>query len=171
MAMSLNRAQIIGNLTRDPELRQTPNGQAVCSFGVATNFVWNDQNGVRQEKTEFHNIVAWRRLAEICAQYLKKGSKVYIDGRLQTREWEGQDGMKRYRTEIIADNMIMLDKKEGGVSVNGPAMDNIQQTYGGSGIKNDIKESDVSPQDNDVSAKEPGNKPAEEEVTIDDLPF
>lgn len=164
MAMSLNRAQVIGNLTRDPELRQTPNGQAVCSFGVATNFTWNDQNGVRQEKTEFHNVVAWRRLAEICAQYLRKGGKVYIDGRLQTREWEGQDGVKRYRTEIIADNMIMLDRKGGGSS---DVDNNISQTYGGAGIKNDVKEPDVVPQGDDVSVK----KPAEEEVTIDDLPF
>lgn len=101
---------IIGNLTRDPETRTTPQGANVTSFSVATNFVWTDSNGQKQEKVEFHNIVAWRKLGEICAQYLKKGSKVYIEGRIQTRDWEGQDGIKRYRTEIIAENMIMLDR-------------------------------------------------------------
>lgn len=108
--MNLNRAMIIGNLTRDPETRVTPNGASVSSFSVATNFIWNDASGQKQEKAEFHNIVAWRKLAEICGQYLKKGSKVYIEGRLQTRDWVGQDGIKRYRTEIVAENMIMLDR-------------------------------------------------------------
>ena len=112
--MDLNKAMIIGNLTRDPESRTTPNGQNVCTFGVATNLVWTDASGQKQSKAEFHNIVAWRKLAEICSQYLKKGNKVYIEGRLQTRDWEGQDGVKRYRTEIIADNMIMLDTKGSG---------------------------------------------------------
>jgi single-strand DNA-binding protein len=101
---------IIGNLTRDPELKTTPTGTSVASFAVATNFIWTDQSGQKQEKVEFHNIVAWRKLAEIIGQYLKKGSKVYIEGRLQTRDWTGQDGVKRYRTEIIAENMIMLDR-------------------------------------------------------------
>lgn len=110
MAGSLNRAMIIGNLTRDPELRQTTSGQQVCSFGVATNRSWKDQSGEKQEQVEYHNVVAWGKLAEICGQYLNKGKKVYIDGRLQTRDWEGQDGVKRYRTEIVADNMIMLSR-------------------------------------------------------------
>jgi single-strand DNA-binding protein len=109
--MNLNKAMIIGNLTRDPEIRTTPSNQNVASFGVATNMVWNDQNGQRQERAEFHNVVAWRKLADICGQYLHKGSKVYIEGRLQTTEWTGQDGLKRYRTEIVAENMIMLDGK------------------------------------------------------------
>ena len=101
MASSLNRAQIIGNLTRDPELRQTGSGQSVTSFGVATNRVWKDASGAKQEEVEFHNVVAWGRVAEICAQYLRKGSKVYIEGRLRTRDWEGQDGQKLHTTEII----------------------------------------------------------------------
>ncbi|NCD00635.1 single-stranded DNA-binding protein [bacterium] len=109
--MNLNKAMIIGNLTRDPETRNTPSGQMVTSFSVATNFSWVDQSGKKQDKAEFHNVVAWRKLAEICAQYLKKGSKVYVEGRLQTNEWTGQDGNKRYRTEIILENMIMLDSK------------------------------------------------------------
>ncbi len=111
---SLNRATILGNLTRDPELRQTPSGQSVCTFGVATNRSWNDAAGNKQEASEFHNVVAWGKLAEICGQYLTKGKKVYIEGRLQTRDWEGQDGIKRYRTEIITENMIMLDRAAGG---------------------------------------------------------
>ena len=109
--MNLNRAMIIGNLTRDPETRTTPSGQVVATFGVATNLVWTDASGQRQTKAEFHNVVAWRKLAEICAQYLKKGNKVYIEGRLQTRDWEGKDSVKRTRTEIVADNMIMLGTK------------------------------------------------------------
>ena len=102
---------IIGNLVRDPEVRNTANGKTVASFSVATSMVWKDQSGAKQEKAEFHNIVAWGKLAEICGQYLKKGLKVYIEGRLQTRDWTGQDGVKRYRTEIIAENMIMLSPK------------------------------------------------------------
>lgn len=112
--MNLNKAMIIGNLTRDPEVRNTPTGTQVATFSVATNQFWTDQSGQKQERTEFHNVVTWRRLAEICGQYLKKGSKVYIEGRLQTRDWVGQDGVKRYRTEIVADNMIMLDRAGAG---------------------------------------------------------
>ncbi len=112
--MNLNKAMLIGNLTRDPEARTTPAGTPVASFSIATNFVWTDANGERQEKTEFHNIVAWRKLADICARYLHKGSKVYLEGRLQTRSWDDQSGNRRYMTEIIADNMIMLDSKGAG---------------------------------------------------------
>lgn len=113
--MNLNKAMIIGNITRDPEIRTTPQGTTVASFSVATNQVWNDAQGQKQERAEFHNVVAWRKLAEIIGQYLKKGSKVYIEGRLQTRDWTGQDGVKRYRTEIVADNMIMLDSRGGSM--------------------------------------------------------
>jgi len=111
--MNLNKAMIIGNLTRDPEVRTTPSGQNVASFSVATSLTWTDNSGQQQKKTEFHNIVAWRKLAEICGQYLKKGSKVYIEGRLQTTDWTGTDGVKKYRTEIVAENMIMLDRVGG----------------------------------------------------------
>lgn len=111
--MNLNKAMLIGNLTRDPELRNTPSGQSVASFAIATNLVWTDQSGQQQKKTEFHNIIAWRKLAEICSKYLHKGSKVYVEGRLQTTDWTGQDGVKRYRTEIVVENMIMLDGKGG----------------------------------------------------------
>lgn len=108
---NLNKAMVIGNLTKDPEIKTTPNGVTVANFGVATNMAWTDQAGQKQEKVEFHNIIAWKKLADIIGRYLKKGSKVYIEGRLETRDWTGQDGVKRYRTEIIAENMIMLDSK------------------------------------------------------------
>jgi len=111
MAFSLNRATIVGNLTRDPEMRYTPNGQAVCNFGVATNRRWRDKEGNQQEATEFHNIVAWGKLAEFTSQFLHKGNKVYVEGRLQTHSWEGQDGQKRNRTEIVAENFIPLTPK------------------------------------------------------------
>lgn len=111
--MNLNKVMIIGNLTRDPEMRNTPSGQNVASFSIATNLVWTDQSGQQQKKTEFHNIIAWRKLADICSKYLHKGSKVFLEGRLQTTDWTGQDGVKRYRTEIVTENMIMLDNKGG----------------------------------------------------------
>lgn len=111
--MDLNRATLIGNVTRDPELRTTTGGQSVCSFSVATNMQWTDSSGQKQQRAEYHNIVAWAKLAEICSQYLVKGRKIYVEGRLQTREWEAQDGAKRNRTEIVAENMIILDRKDG----------------------------------------------------------
>ena len=104
---------LIGNLTRDPETRTTPSGQAVTTFSIATNRAWTDAAGVRQEKAEFHNIVAWGKLAEICGQYLSKGRKTYIEGRMQTRDWTGDDGVRRFKTEIVADNMIILDRPQG----------------------------------------------------------
>jgi single-strand DNA-binding protein len=109
----VNKVILIGNVGTDPELKYTTNGTAVSNFSVATNETWMDKNtNERQEKTEWHRIVAWGRLAEICNQYLKKGSKVYIEGRLQTRSWEGQDGQKRYTTEIVAGEMQMLGSRE-----------------------------------------------------------
>ncbi|MDD4352340.1 MAG: single-stranded DNA-binding protein [Candidatus Gracilibacteria bacterium] len=111
MARSLNKVQLIGNLTQDPEVRQTPNGQNVCSVSLATNRSWTDGSGQKQEKAEFHNIVLWGKLAEITGQYLRKGAKVYIEGRLETRNWEAQDGTRRYKTEVVAESMIMLDSK------------------------------------------------------------
>ena len=111
--MNLNRAMIIGNLVRDPEMRTTTSGQNVCNFTIATSSQWTDAAGQRQERSEYHPIVAWGKLADICGQYLAKGRKAYVEGRLQTREWEAQDGAKRQRTEIVADNMILLDRPTG----------------------------------------------------------
>lgn len=127
--MNLNKAMIIGNITRDPEVRTTPNGTSVTSFSVATNLIWTDANGEKQEKVEFHNVVAWRKLAEICGQYLRKGSKVYIEGRLQTRSWDDQNGNKKYITEIVAENMIMLDSKgsQSSANYNPPGQSNTEQ--------------------------------------------
>ena len=112
MAKSLNKVQLIGNLTRDPEMRYTPQGTAVCTFGVATNRQWTTDAGEKKDEADFHNIVAWSKLAEICAQLLKKGRKVYVEGRLQTRSWQAQDGTQRQRTEVVINDMIILDKKE-----------------------------------------------------------
>ena len=102
---------LIGNLTRDPEMRYTPQGTAVCTFGVATNRSWTLESGEKKEDVEFHNIVAWNKLAEICAQLLKKGRKVYVEGRLSTRSWQGQDGTQKQRTEVVINDMVILDKK------------------------------------------------------------
>ncbi len=117
MARSLNKVTLIGNLTRDPELRYTPQGTAVCTFGVATNRQWTTESGEKKEDAEFHRVVAWQKLAEICSQLLTKGRKVYVEGRLQTRSWTGQDGAQRTTTEIVISDMIVLDSRrdfEGG---------------------------------------------------------
>jgi len=146
MSNSVNKATLIGNLTKDPELRQTPNGTSVCSFTVATNHSWKDANGAKQEKPEYHNIVAWGKLAEICGNYLTKGRKVYLEGRIQTRDWEGEDGIKRYRTEIIAENMVMLGGRSDMDSNSG------SDNY-----------------DSQMHSSMPQNE--NDEISIDDLPF
>jgi single-strand DNA-binding protein len=122
MARSLNKAELIGNLTRDPELRYTPSGAAVCTFGLATNRYWTTDSGEKKEDVEFHRIVAWNKLAELCAQLLAKGRKVYIEGRLQTRKWTGQDGLERTTTEIVINDMIILDSR-GAVASTGEEYD------------------------------------------------
>lgn len=109
MARSLNKVLLIGYLGSDPELRYTSSGVAVATFSIATNIRWTDVDGNVQEKTEWHNIVAWRKLAEICGEWLKKGRRVYVEGRLQTRTWDDKNGVKHWKTEIIADDIIMLD--------------------------------------------------------------
>ncbi|MBX4191693.1 MAG: single-stranded DNA-binding protein [Candidatus Doudnabacteria bacterium] len=112
--MDLNKVQIIGRLTRDPEIRTTPGGKNVCSFSVATGFTWTDQAGQKKEQTEFHNVVAWGKLGDIIGQYMKKGRQIYIEGRLATTSWDDKtSGQKRYKTEIVAENMIMLGSKPG----------------------------------------------------------
>lgn len=147
--MNLNKAFVLGNLTRDPELRQTPSGQAVCSFGIATNRFYTDSTGQKQKQAEFHNIVAWGRQAEIVGQYLKKGSSVLVEGRLQTRNWQDQQGTKHWRTEIIAER-IQLGPKPGG----GTAMQDSSAS--------DAKEEDPTP-----VIELPGN----EEINAKDIPF
>lgn len=165
--MDLNKAMIIGYVTQDPEARMTPQGTAVTSFSVATNLVWTDQSGVKQSKVEFHNIVAWRKLAEICAQYLKKGKRVYVEGRLQTRDWEDQTGVKRYRTEIVADNMILLDRAFPQDSVQAetaiPSQTQTQPTSSGT---------EPYPAPSMATAPQQSSKTSTDaEIRVEDIPF
>lgn len=160
--MDLNKAMIIGRLTRDPELKTTPSGASVCQLGLATNFVYtNQQSGQKVENVEYHNVVLWRKLGEIAAQYLKKGQRVYIEGRLQTRSWDGQDGKKNYRTEIIADNMIMLDGGRSESSTGGG--------YAAAGAGAGAMASSA------VSQPEPAEElptiQQGEDINVDDIPF
>jgi len=148
--MDLNKVQIIGNITQDIELRQTPNGQNVTTLTVATNRNWVDAAWNKQEQAEFHNVVLWGKLAEIASQYLSKWKKVYIEWRLQTRSWEAQDWTKRYRTEIIWENMIMLS----------PVWENSQN----------LSSPDTN-NTNPAPATKKVNNVAEEEISVEDLPF
>ena len=147
--MDLNKAQIIGRITQDLELKQTPNGQNVMSFSVATNRNWTDSSGMKQEQVEFHNVVLWWKLAEIADQYLNKWSKLFLEWRIQTRSWEAQDGTKRYKTEIVWENMIMLDSR--------------------SDSENFSKWKNTST-NNTPAVKKASAKP-EEEISIEDIPF
>jgi len=126
MAVSLNKVMLIGNLTRDPELRYIPSGQAVTTFTIAVNRAFNSKSGEKKEEVAFIRIVAWARLAEICNEYLKKGRPVFVEGRIQTRSWDGSDGNKRYSTEVVADNVQFLGSKPGngkGEGADVPTMD------------------------------------------------
>lgn len=152
--MYLNKAFIFGNITRDPELRSLPSGMNVCSFGVATNRVFKDRDGKKQEQTDFHNIVVFGRQADTVAQYLKKGSSVFIEGRMQTRSWDGKDGEKKYRTEIVADRVQFGPRASGAVSggMGGgsrndapPADDDMGGMSAGTGI--DYPKDDINPDD------------------------
>jgi single-strand DNA-binding protein len=112
--MYLNKAFLIGNLTRDPEMRAIPNGTKVVQLALATNRTWKDQNGMKKESVEYHNVVAFGKPAEIIAQYAKKGSSLYVEGRMQTRSWDGTDGAKKYRTELVLENFQFGPKTSGG---------------------------------------------------------
>ena len=142
---SVNKAIVLGNLGQDPDVRSTSSGQMVANFSLATNRSWTDRNGQRQEQTEWHKIVAWAKLAEIIEQYLKKGDQVYIEGRLQTRSWEDKSGEKRYTTEIVAQEMVMLGSGGGarGGFGGGPSNnDSAGPSGGGSGV---VEEDDDLP--------------------------
>lgn len=165
MAKDLNKAMIIGNLTRDPELRTTPNGQQVASFGVATNRQWKNANGETQEQAEFHNIVVWGKLAEICNQYLSKGRRAYFEGRLQTQQWEGQDGAKKQRTEIVADDMILLDSKGAGGGQAASQAPGINQTQSAP------SEAEASQAPKSDDAPKSKDTPRSGEENLDDIPF
>lgn len=126
MARSLNKVTLIGNLTRDPDLRYTPAGTAVCTIGLATNRQWVTESGEKKEDAEFHRLVAWNKLAEICSQLLKKGRKIYVEGRLQTRNWTAQDGGARTTTEIVISDMIILDsRRDGGMGTDADIPDEV----------------------------------------------
>lgn len=155
--MDLNRAMIIGNLTRDPEMRTIPSGQSVANFSMATNRAWTGTDGKKQTAVEYHNIVVWGKLAEICGQYLKKGQKTYIEGRLQTRDWEGQDGVKRSRTEIVAENMIMLSSGKGAGAPAGTFQPQSQAPASSEPATEQLPEIQVPSRD--------------EEIKVEDIPF
>ncbi len=150
--MYLNKAMVIGNLTRDPEIKALPGGSKVCSFSVATNRVWKDKNGVKQESADYHNIVVFGRQAETAGQYLKKGSGVLVEGRMQTRSWDAADGQKKYRTEIVADRVQFGNRPTSGTA--------------GSSSKPTSEE----PSGKDVPPVDTIDYP-EEEINPDDIPF
>ena len=187
-ARSLNKVMLIGNLTRDPELRYTPSGTAVCSFRLATNRSWSPADGgERKEETEFHRIVAWSKLAELCSQLLTKGRKVYVEGRLQTRSWETPEGDKRFATEVVAEDMVVLDSRrpEGeksefeakdAATVETPAEETAMETkkeevkVGEKGSKKTSKTVEQKPETPE-EAKEQKEEEDEKEIDIDDIPF
>jgi single-strand DNA-binding protein len=152
--MYINKAIIYGNLTRDPELKSLPSGAQVCEFGVATNRVWKDKNGSRQESVDYHNIVVFGRQAELIKQYLHKGSGVFLEGRIQTRSWDAQDGTKKYRTEIVADR-IQFGPKSGGATGGTQASDYAK----------------ASPDKSAGKEEAPAIEYPEEEINSEDIPF
>ncbi len=153
---SLNRVLLIGNLTRDPEMRYTNSGTPVVTFGMATNKSWKDSEGETKELAEFHNLVAWNKMAEICQQLLAKGMKVYIDGSLSTRSWEAEDGSTKYKTEIRVNDMILLDSKG-------------KQGAGTDGVEVDEKSEEVKEEKKDDVVEE---VPSEDQDPLEeDLPF
>ncbi len=156
-ARSLNKVLLIGNLTRDPEMRYTNSGTPVVTFGMATNKSWKDSEGDTKELAEFHNLVAWNKIAEICQQLLAKGMKVYIEGSLNTRSWEGEDGVTRYKTEIRVDNMILLDSR----GKDGVGLDDTEMPEGKK------KESE----EEEPEREEPEDEDQGEDPLEDDLPF
>lgn len=156
---SLNRVTLIGNLTKDPEMKTIPSGQQVASFSIATNRRWTTQQGETQDATEFHEIVVWGKLAEIAGQVLAKGKKAYIEGRLQTRSWDAPDGSKRQRTEIIAENLIALSPREGGN----------EYTPSSSGPSTQSKTTKAKSADGASEGVQ--SAPEEGEIDLSDLPF
>ena len=171
MARSLNRVQLIGNLTRDPELRYTPSGSAVCSFGIATNRSWTTDSGEKREEVDFHNIVAWRKLAELCSQFLGKGRKVYVEGRLSTRSWTGQDGQQKTRTEVVIDDMILLDNKQSGGARPQAGHDENEESAPevADEPEEPVKAKKTTKKENDEEISTSAG--SDEEVAPDDIPF
>jgi len=143
--MYLNKVILIGNLTRDPELRSLPSGAKVCSFSIATNRVWKDKSGTRQESVDYHNVVVFGRQAETVAQYMKKGSSILVEGRMQTRSWEDKNtGEKKYRTEVVADRTQFGPKSQGGGGQSAPVG---QKDSNGEADSIEYPEEDINPED------------------------
>lgn len=175
-ARSLNKVQLIGNLTRDPELRYTPQGTAVCTIGLATNRSWTTETGEKREETEFHRIVSWNKLAELCSQLLAKGRKVYVEGRLSTRTWTGQDGAQRTTTEIVIDDMILLDSRrpvEGAAEEQAVAAapDAVKEQATDEAEAKEEKKPRGKKSTKAASEKEATTPEASEDITPDDIPF
>jgi len=176
-ARSLNKVQLIGNLTRDPELRYTPTGAAVCTIGLATNRSWVMESGEKKEETEFHRVVAWNKLAELCSQLLTKGRKIYVEGRLRTNQWQGQEGTKHYTTEVVIEDMIILDSRrpdtvgdEGSDHGAGDTKTTVAQP---ASTSSDLGGPQTQNAGNDQKQEvKPEEKPAvNEDVNPDDIPF
>lgn len=163
MARSLNRVQLIGNLTRDPELRYTPSGTAVCTFGLATNRAWTTDNGEKHEEAEFHRVVAWNKLAELCSQFLTKGRKVFVEGRLSTRSWNAQDGTQKQTTEVVISDMILLDSKR---SEGETVTEELGEKQTGR-----EEEKSTKPASKKTKKKETEEVVESEEIIPDDIPF
>ena len=140
MASGLNKAILIGNLGRDPEIRYTPSGVAVANLNLATSETWTNKEGQKETRTEWHRVVAFGKLAEICGEYLSKGRQIYIEGRIQTREWEDKEGIKRYTTEVVANQMLMLGTRDTAESVRpqGPPVAEFPGTPGSGPVDDDI---------------------------------
>jgi len=178
---SLNRVLLIGNVTRDPELRYTPQGNAVATFGLATNRSWKTENGEIREEAEFHRLVAWNKLAELCSQLCTKGRKIYIEGRLQTRTFTGSDNAQHTITEIVIDDMILLDSKGAWTNVGaapvGPTEGGVPQpqvVQSPTPVANDSgkpKKSKKSASDDEKDEKEEKKAEVKEDVNLDDIPF
>jgi len=171
---SVNKVILVGNLGRDPEVRFMPNGEAVCNFSIATTDSWKDKSGAKQEKTEWHNIVMYRKLAEIAGEYLKKGRPVYVEGRLQTRKWQTKEGQDRYTTEIIADQMQMLGGREGGSS--NASYDGAMDQGGGDDSYNQTPAKQASAPAQSAAPSQSSSKPAAAggsgfDDFEDDIPF
>lgn len=170
-AKSLNRAMLIGNLTRDPELKYTPQGTAVCTFGVATNREWTDSSGQKQEDAQFHRLVAWGKLGEICAEILNKGRKVYVQGRLQTRSWQTNEGQERQSTEIVVDEMIALGAPKGGSVSAGFGENDFGDVETGEDVFNPEGEVVEKAKKPKKAASKTSKKEAKKADVNDDIPF
>ena len=169
MARSLNRVQLIGNLTRDPELRYTPSGTAVCSFSIATNRNWTTDTGEKKEEVEFHRIVAWGKLAELCSQFLTKGRKAFVEGRLATRSWTAQDGAQKQTTEIIISDMILLDSRRTGETESAASEEVAQGLEQEDQAEKTVKKASAKQAKKEESVEEEASK--EDEIAPDDIPF